>query len=144
MPSGVVRFGSPCRGIRPDILAKQRRGSGSMGCHRFLTREPMHAITLLASPITVGVMALGLSNTSFDGVPLPASIEILGGEPGCVALCDWLELRVGTSVAYNTVSMEFTIPDVPALNGATFYSQYFGNTGTLRSSNGMASRIGLY
>lgn len=107
-------FGTGCGGMTVGFA----NGPANIGNANF-------GITLSGAPALLPVMLLlGTSNTSFMGLPLPLSIAPWGGGVGCV-------MNVSADLIFNWAT-DFTggatfpvsIPNNPALVGATFYSQW--------------------
>ncbi|HET6203882.1 MAG TPA: hypothetical protein VFI25_13900 [Planctomycetota bacterium] len=89
-----------------------------------------------------GAIALGVSNTSWLGVPLPIGIGGCCG--GCSILIAPEIFLVGTTNAIGLLSVPITIPNNPSFVGATVYAQ--GGTAAVSSnvflSHGLAVTIG--
>ena len=95
-------------------------------------------------PFALGVLVLGISNTSYLGVPLPLLLDPLFGTAGCWANVSLdvtaAALTSGTSPA--TLVFAFALP--PAFSGHRFYAQHicFENVaGGWSWSNGLAFRV---
>lgn len=95
-------------------------------------------------PFALGVLVLGISNTSYLGIPLPLLLDPLFGTAGCYANVSLdvtaAALTSGTSPA--TLVFGFGLP--PAFSGHRFYVQHicFENVaGGWSWSNGLAFRV---
>lgn len=130
-------FGAGCAGSRgvPQLVAQ---GSS---VPRIGTTFSAHVSNL---PWTGPAFALvGLSNTSYSGVPLPIDLTMLGA-PGCSLLTSIEDLQPLANVL-GTAIWSFPVPPVP---GASFYTQVLpfdpGVNGLgLTASNAGHALIGL-
>ena len=94
------------------------------------------------------ILAIGNSSTSFNGIPLPFSLNSVGA-PGCSLYVNWLAVLTGVTMANSSGSVQINIPlpNDPTLSGATVMSQYLfadptGNALGIFTSNGASSQIG--
>ena len=107
-------FGSGCLGMTVGFS----NGPANIGNANF-------GITLAGAPALLPViMVVGMSNTSFSGLPLPFSLAPWGGGAGCV-------LNVSADLTINMFTdfgggalLPVSIPNNPGLVGATFYGQW--------------------
>jgi len=114
-PATVLAFGSACSGTAGtpvlSIAGGQRPWLGD-------------TVTLQVQPVPSGapaLLALGSSNTTWSGLPLPAPLATLG-MPGCDLLVAF-EQQLAMATAGNTASVAVSVPAQSALIGATFYLQ---------------------
>ncbi|MBK8978957.1 MAG: serine hydrolase [Planctomycetes bacterium] len=133
-PGSTQSFGTGCGGLThttnglPEIGMEQRfvLGNGTSGRSAFLF--------------------LGLSKSSFNGLPLPLELGFVGA-PGCrlyTGPVDTLATTVGT---FGTASLAIDYPNVPALIGAQLHTQYAmlaprSNPLGLLLTNGITTVIG--
>lgn len=93
-----------------------------------------------------GVLMLGVSDTSWNGTPLPVDLG-LAGLPGC-ALRIAPELQFSLTTNFGTAALLLAIPNQVPFLGASFYGQYFAfdataaNGGGIVTTNGARMRIG--
>lgn len=131
-----IPFGPACAGAFGSVqLAVQ--GPYVVGA-TMLLRSTNHA------PNTPGVLVLGLSDTTWLGLPLPLSLDGPLGTSNC-----WLNVSgdatlAGLSSASAPSTLDFTIVPSPAFAGVRFYAQHVGLEavpGGLSWSNGVAVRV---
>jgi hypothetical protein len=95
---------------------------------------------------SIGVLSLGVSNTSWNGTPLPIDLGLVG-LPGC-SLHIAPELDFALSTNFGGASLVLAIPNQPPFLGTSFYGQYFAldatavNGGGIVTTNGARMRIG--
>lgn len=75
-----------------------------------------------ATPSTVAVLALGWSNTSWNGTPLPWSLGALGA-PGCAVLAEPALTNLLVIGAAGTGNVQYTLPNQLQALGSSFYNQ---------------------
>lgn len=95
-------------------------------------------------PFSLGVLILGISNTTYLGIPLPLLLDPLFGTAGCYANVSLdvtaAALTSGTSPA--TLAFAFALP--PSFSGQRFYAQHVcfePVAGGWSWSNGLAFRV---
>lgn len=96
-------------------------------------------------PVTSVLVLLGLSNTSWFGIPLPFDLTA-SGMPGCSALVSG-ELTFTAASSAGIATLSLPIPNVTALLSAHFYNQALvldlaANPLGLTTSNGAEAVIG--
>lgn len=96
-------------------------------------------------PTNLGVMALGLSNTSSGGVSLPLDLGLIG-MPTCQMLVDPVVL-FGLIGVNGVAVWTWNVPTDASLSGLSFFNQAFSldplaNTLGLATSNGAVGSIG--
>ena len=94
------------------------------------------------------VLGIGISSTSWGGVPLPFDLTPLGAR-GCFLRNDFALTLAGTTQPYpnGTVVIRVKVPADPRFADATFYSQFAflqagANTLGLFTSNGLRHTLG--
>lgn len=98
-------------------------------------------------PFTIFVFAEGLSNTSFNGVPLPVALPGTG-TPGCLLSIRPDVAIAGLADAAGTWSTSLTVPMDPAFLGFRWFDQAFvidppANALGLTSSNALELVVGF-
>jgi hypothetical protein len=101
--------------------------------------------TISGAPAGAALMATGLSDTQWEGLPLPLPLAAVG-MPGCQLFAEALWLDVVTSTG-TTVAWSLTLPAGSALSGLRFFQQGFvldlaANPFGLVASNAAAATIG--
>lgn len=118
-PDGVTTIGIGC----PDATGRVPR----IGCTYVPSRGQAFRINLSRThPGRAAVLALGLSETNWNGVPLPLDLTAYG-LPFCLLLTsvDATVFTVTAGPASNgRAFVPMTIPSDPALAGATFHAQW--------------------
>lgn len=138
-PATVVPFGQGCAGasIAPGFLP-----------------QPYHApylgmpfgVRLYSAPFNMpSFIAVGFSQTTYQGVPLPLPLGFLG-MTGCQLLGS-ADLTVSTTVSGANATWSFVVPQQPSLAGAQLFLQGFafelgGNPANLINTRGLACTVG--
>lgn len=130
--AGVTAFGAGCGGYSQTVGGLPRLGQ-TVG---------YNAVNGYANgPV---LFALGFSNTTWAGLPLPGPLAPLGAQAGCVALND-IQISAAT-VANNAGNATFAVSIPSPLSGIgfTYFTQMysFGPIDFL-TSNGQRSIVGL-
>ena len=75
-------------------------------------------------PTSLGVLILGISNTTYLGIPLPALLDPLFGTAGCYAnvSLDVTAVAVTSATSPATLGFSFALP--PSFSGYRFYAQH--------------------
>lgn len=94
-----------------------------------------------------GILLIGVSNTTFNGVPLPFPLASLGATGCSLSVSADLSVPVATNTS-RSFSLNVAIPNVPPMAGQTFYTQavladLFANSLGLVTSNGGSAGIGV-
>jgi hypothetical protein len=127
--------------------------AGTLGVPQFAAQpgsRPLVGQVLLTDltnlPFALGLVGVGLSNTSSGGLPLPLDLAAIG-MPGCNLLADPLvtEVAVGTG---SSATWAFAIPNQPSLVGFVVYGQGFSldpsaNAFGFTATNGARMKLGL-
>jgi hypothetical protein len=100
------------------------------------------------APFTVGILLFGLSDTTWNSVPLPLDLSFLGMN-GCNLLVSW-DVQDGPFSAPQTggmVEMNYPMPNLRCLLGQAFYNQAWvidakANAFGVGTSNGGKGVIG--
>ncbi|MFN3241769.1 MAG: serine hydrolase [Planctomycetota bacterium] len=101
-------------------------------------------IAVQGYPSALGAFTMGLSDSWWNGVPLPASLAAIGGEPGCQLYHDVISADFFVSTAAGGTSFAFPIPNDTNLLGFEYLSQFWSfGAGTLKTSNALRSTVGL-
>ena len=129
-------FGSACSAAAgPATL----RASGAFRTGQTLTlASSNHAAN------TVGVLVLGLSNTTWLATPLPLLLDPLLGTSGCSLHVSGDVTSAGVAGAASPADLVFSLPLAPAFAGQRFFAQHVGLepvAGGLSWSNGLAFAI---
>lgn len=93
---------------------------------------------------TLGVLVLGLSNTSWLGTPLPLPLDPLLGTLNCALLASGDVTLAGVAGPTAPADLVFPLALPPAFQGARFFAQHVGLEpvpGGLSWSNGLAFAI---
>ena len=134
-PNGVIRaqmlqdnvppatlprtFGEGCpgsSGVRPQIGA---RGSPSVGNSIVIDLYG-------AAPNSLAFFDFGASRDSIGFVPLPIALGTIGiGSPNCYLFIDPVTTQVFPITWLGCSSVVLNVPSMPALQGQSFYSQWF-------------------
>ena len=100
-----------------------------------------------AYPSSPAVFAVGFSNTSANGVPLPFNLALIGSLPGCTAYND---LAITSAQIANLSGLAISylaIPNDITFAGFTYYTQWYSFDGiggqAFKTSNGRRSVVGL-
>lgn len=97
-----------------------------------------------ATPNAPAFLFYGVSDTTWNGQPLPFDLTSLGF-PGCMV---FISLDVGltaTTTASGNANSPFPIPNVPSLIGSSFFNQWFVldvSANTVNGSNAAKGTIG--
>jgi hypothetical protein len=97
-------------------------------------------------PLTAGIIVLGNTDKTWNGVPLPLDLKFLG-MPGCNLLVNWLvEINIFARNG-GTEILKVTIPNDPKLLNVEFYNQAWvldsaANSLGIATSNGGKGIIG--
>ena len=75
-----------------------------------------------ALPLTFGGIAIGVSNTLMDGIPLPLPLDVVGAT-GCTILSDQLVVGTGFVDGAGSFRMPVSIPNSPYFVGWRIYHQ---------------------
>lgn len=95
-------------------------------------------------PNALTAFAMGLSSTSWNGVPLPASLAPIGGEPGCIVSNDVVTAELALSNGNGNRTFAFTIPNSTAVVGFEYLTQFWSiGSSSMRTSNSLRSIVGL-
>jgi hypothetical protein len=103
------------------------------------------AYTLLAADFASGaaiIHLLGLSNTTWNGAPLPINLAFLN-YPACNLLVA-PDLQVpGAANSRGRATLTFSVPNAPSLRGRSFFHQTFGVDANLvlAFTNGFEARV---
>lgn len=129
-------FGSACSAAAgPATL----RASGAFRAGQTLTlTSANHAAN------TLGVLVLGISNTSWLGTPLPLLLDPLLGTSGCSLHVSGDVTTAGVAAASTPADLTFALVLPPAFAGQRFFAQHVGLepvAGGLSWSNGLAFAI---
>ncbi|MCK5941130.1 MAG: serine hydrolase [Planctomycetes bacterium] len=101
-------------------------------------------IAVQGFPNALGAFTMGLSETAWNGIPLPASLAPIGGEPGCQVWNDVVTADFFVSNSAGGRSVPFPIPNDTNLLGFEYLSQFWSfGPSSLRSSNGLRSMVGF-
>ena len=112
-PASVTPFGIGC--FVTFGVALEERSLPYLGL-------PFEQALVGASPAAaVGLVAFGLSNTAWSGAPLPLDLGIAGA-PSCSLLVS-LDVTLPLLLNNGQGSVTWTLPNVAAAVGATFYTQ---------------------
>lgn len=112
-PASVTPFGIGC--FVTNGVALEERSLPYVGL-------PFEQAVVGASPAAaVGVLAFGLSNTAWSGAPLPLDLGVVGA-PTCSLLVS-LDVSLPMLLSNGEGSVTWTLPNVPAAVGASFYTQ---------------------
>jgi hypothetical protein len=135
-------FGAACSQLGANIQAWASAVSFSPG----------HTATFFArgTPGQLAFLAIGLSDKSFNGLPLPYDLSNAGA-PGCSLYTDWLMLSahvtdIGTSRWFGDARLYQPLPlDLSLLDGTLFCQWLFHAPGTnalgICTSNGVKIRL---
>lgn len=96
------------------------------------------------APNTLGVLVLGVSATTWQGLSLPLALDPLLGTSGCSLHVSGDVTVAGVASASNPASLSFAIPLPPTFAGQRFFAQHVGLeavAGGLSWSNGLAFAI---
>jgi len=100
-----------------------------------------------AYPSSPAVFAVGFSNTSANGVPLPFNLALIGSLPGCTAYND---LAITSAQIANLSGLAISylaIPNDITFAGFTYYTQWYSFDAlggqAFKTSNGRRSVVGL-
>jgi hypothetical protein len=131
-----IPFGQTCNGAAGPV-SLTATGPFLVGS-TVTTTSTNHATT------TAGVLILGISNTSYLGIPLPLLLDPLLGTAGCYAnvSLDVTALALTSATSPATLSFAFGLP--PSFSGYRFYAQHAcfePVAGGLSWSNGLAFRV---
>jgi serine protease AprX len=86
------------------------------------TLNTSYAVTLAdALPVAAAVLGSGISNTTWGGNPLPFALP---GAPGCNLLVSPDVIDAVITSATGTGSLSFSVPNIPALIGASIFHQW--------------------
>jgi hypothetical protein len=138
-PASYVPFGSGCAGnVGRPVL-------GAMPWQRPWQGETLMAQVAPVPAVSVGVMFIGTSNSTWQGLPLPLPLGV-AGMPGCSLLSSGqliLPLQINAGVG----RFSLDVPATAALLGGVFYQQAVvsdapANAAGLIVSNGAEARIG--
>lgn len=96
---------------------------------------------------SAGILLIGTSNTTFNGIPLPFSLASLGANGCSLAVSPDLSFTVATTTS-RSFSVNIALPNVPPMAGQTFYCQavladVFANSLGLITSNGSTATLGV-
>ncbi|MFY9343957.1 MAG: serine hydrolase [Planctomycetota bacterium] len=128
----VAAFGAGCGGYQQTVNGLPRLG----------TNVTYNGVNGYASAIAL--FGIGFSNTSWSGIPLPASLLPFGGGLGCVALNDLQITSAGIANASGGISFGVSIPAPLSGIGFEYYTQFYSfGPVTFRTSNGQHSTVGL-
>ncbi len=95
-------------------------------------------------PNQLSVFAMGLSTSQWNGTPLPAPLQPIGGEPGCFAFNDVVSLDVTIADASGASTFAFSIPNSYGLIGFEYLTQFWSiSPTTLKTSNSLRNIVGL-
>jgi hypothetical protein len=127
------------------------RGTGSLTPQLSCAQRPVLGTTVTLRTGTVpgpgvGVLAVGLSDALFGGLPLPLDLGLLGA-PGCQVLGS-VDATATVLATTGVSTAPFPLPNVPTLAGVWLFHQTAwlspgANTFGLVLSDGLAQRIGL-
>lgn len=132
--------GAGCPGPNGQTVL-QAGGTPSMGAFM-----PVQLTNVPTGPINLAFVWIGFDNQSWNGIPLPASLDPVF--PGCFAhMAPEIGVGIGTTVT-GTLSWGVSVPFVPALDGSPFFLQggvlVLGfNPGGVVFTNGLSCTIGL-
>ena len=130
------RYGSGCQGAAgPSVLSAS--GPFAIGAN-VVTTSSGHAAN------TIGILVLGLSRTSYAGLPLPFLLDPVLGTSNCSLLASLDATLAGVASATNpsSLAIAFTVP--PSFAGQTLYGQHAVLApvpGGLSWSNGLMLRF---
>lgn len=100
-----------------------------------------------AYPSSPALFAVGFSNTSANGVPLPFNLALIGSLPGCTAYND---LAITSAQLANLSGLAISylaIPDDIAFTGFVYYTQWYSFDALggqpFKTTNGRRSVVGL-
>lgn len=98
-------------------------------------------------PSSPAILAVGFSNTSANGVPLPFDLALIGALPGCTAYND---LAITSAQITNLSGLGLSylaIPDDITFAGFTYYTQWYSVDAIggqpFKATNGRRSVVGL-
>ncbi|MCB9882565.1 MAG: VCBS repeat-containing protein [Planctomycetes bacterium] len=136
---GIDRFGSGCVGSNMQRVQLLGRGSSRLGESASLDTER----ALPGAPVW---LAIGLSNTSWLGIPLPLDHTPFGA-PGCYSYIDRILYVAGLASQTGGASFPTTWPNDPAIAGVVLYFQALcldagANALGMTSTNGVGIEIG--
>jgi hypothetical protein len=126
---------------------------GALGVPQFAAQpgsRPVVGQTLLTDlsnlPLGIGLVGVGLSDTTSGGLPLPLDLTAIG-MTGCSLLADPLVTQVATG-AGTTANWAFAIPNQPSLIGFLVYAQGFSldlgaNPFGFTATNGGRMKLGF-
>ena len=104
------------------------------------------SLSLTNAPVNApSVLMVGLSNTSWNGLPLPIDLGFIGA-PGCAIRVSMDVMVVGQTSGPN-MSVSFRIPNNPLFDGVSLYAQVgsfdpFANNFGFVTSNGRQGTFG--
>jgi hypothetical protein len=105
-------------------------------------------VSLSRAPRSAGAaLAIGLGNTTYQGLPLPFDMGILGA-PGCTIHVDMVVNLTRFLTSSGTASWSLPTPNDLSIDGVTFYAQafmvdLFANNLGLISSNGVRTTFSV-
>ena len=131
-----IPFGQTCNGTGGPV-ALTATGPFTVGS-TVTTTSTNH------EPTTAGVLILGISSSSYLGIPLPLLLDPFLGTAGCYAhvSLDVTSLALTSPTGPATLAFSFTLP--PSFSGYRFYAQHAcfePVAGGLSWSNGLAFRV---
>jgi hypothetical protein len=122
LPTVAPPAGAPCNGGGPggvpaEIGLRNLAASGGRGVRVHLSQAP---------PGVNAALFVGLSNTDWNGVPLPLALSFLGLPPGCAlhVSIDALALRVTGTSGLDTGYASVTLPFDLSMTGVRVYAQW--------------------
>ena len=130
--AGVTSFGAGCGGYSQSVTGLPRLG-------QTVTYRGANGYSN-----SIALFALGFSSTTWNGVPLPASLAPIGGGPGCVALNDILVSNAGVANASGDINFPVVVPSGITGIGFQYFTQMYSfGPSTFKTSNGQRSIVGL-
>lgn len=115
MPTAsYTTFGSGCAGSN-GVPALQPQNVPALG-----SAFRLDVVNLPAGG-GVAVLVLGLSNSSWNSLPLPLDLTIIG-LPGCTALCS-VDFTTLLFHASGLATWTLPVPNLPTLGGMQFFNQ---------------------
>jgi hypothetical protein len=143
IPSSSVAVGNGCRANNGTAAATHTASGLGLG----LTAQYLGSSFVAAGGLPA-LLAIGTSNTSFQGIPLPFDLTPAGA-PGCSIYNNWIAVfATATSPGANgSATVNVPIPNDPTLAGTTHYSQFVfvspgANTLGVFTTNGAANTLG--
>jgi hypothetical protein len=102
-PSFTRSFGTACNGAHGLAVL-------SVSLTQTTTHNLLASQSVGHAPHALGALALGLSNTFRNGVPLPISLDPLFGTQGCTIYTSLESSRLATTSAAAPATLDFLVP----------------------------------